>query len=300
MLSTLSHITPILVGFLAGYALRRGGVASQSDGAFILKLVFYVCIPALVFNSLATVDITQHLLVFSLFSSLLYVVGFIVGKAVLRGLSLSIPQGPVFLIFAMGVNSIFALPYLQYLNGAPGIARYVAFDVSNTILLYTWAYAVAVRANPAHQGRHALTRKLLKSPPLYGIAVGLVVNFFDWQMPSAILNTTSAFSATTGFLVTLAIGIMLHVNRDEFSTSLRAIVVRMSTAWLVGLAIVFAFHLHGDDRMAVLLFACAPVAFSAATFAALEDLDVVFAARTLSVSLAVSIALTTTVALVFA
>ena len=208
MLTTLSHIAPILVGFAVGHVLRRTGIASEHDGSFLFKLVFYACIPALVFNSLATVEITHHLLIFSLFSGLLYVVGFVAGRLVLLRHSLPESQVPVFLIFAMGVNSLFVLPYLQYLYGAEGVARFVAYDALNTVILYTWAYSVAVRANPAHRGNHALARKLLKSPPLYGIAAGLVVNVGDWQMPSAVLNTTSAFSASTGFLVTLAIGIM--------------------------------------------------------------------------------------------
>jgi predicted permease len=135
---------------------------------------------------------------------------------------------------------------------------------------------------------------------LYGIAAGLVVNVGDWHLPSAVLNTTSAFSMSTGFLVTLAIGIMLHVNTDGFRISIQAIVVRTATAMLLGLVIVTVFGLSGNDRTAVMLFSTAPLAFSAATFASLENLDVGFAARTLSISLAVSVVLTTSVALLFA
>lgn len=301
MLTTLSHITPILVGFVVGYVLRQAGIASDRDGSFILKLVFYVCVPALVLNSLASVEITHHLLIFSLLSGLLYVVGWVVGKLVVKQLSLPASQLPVFVIIAMGLNSIFALPYLQYLYGAEGISRYVAYDAVNTIILYSWTYSIAVRANPAHQGGNSvLLRKLAQSPPLYAIAAGLVINLCGWHLPDPILNTVTAFSAPTGFLVTLGIGIMLHINTEDLGISLRAIVVRTGTALAVGLAIIFAFGLSGVDRTAVLLFCCSPIAFSAATFSALENLDVAFAARTLSISLALGIGMTTLVALAFA
>ena len=59
--------------------MRRTEVASERDSSFLFKLVFYVCIPALEFYSLSTVELTRHLLVFSLLATFLYVFGFLVG-----------------------------------------------------------------------------------------------------------------------------------------------------------------------------------------------------------------------------
>lgn len=300
MLTTLSQISWILAGFAVGHILRRTGVAKEHDGSFLFRLVFYVCVPALVFNSLARVEITQHLLLFTLLSTLFYVVGYAVGVPILRRMELAPLQKPVFLIGAMGVNSIFAIPFLQSIYGSPGIARYVAFDIANTILLYSWAYSVAVRANPLHEGGGMLVNRLVKSPPLYGIAVGLVVNVFNIKVPDALMNTASTFSAPTGFLVTLAIGVVLHPQREDLAVALRTIAVRMGTAIAVGVAMIIVFGLHGLDRTAVLLFCVSPIAFSTATFASLENLDTRFAAGTLSISLVFAIVASTAVVLVFA
>jgi predicted permease len=263
--------------------------------------VFYVCVPALVFISLARVDLTRHLLIFSLLASLLYVGGFLAGNLALRRSALTATQRPVFLIGAMGLNSLFAVPFLQSLFGAEGVARYIAYDMVNTVLLYAWAYSVAVRGNPRHQGvQGVLKRKLLTSPPLYGVVLGLIVNVLDVDLPSAIVTSATTFSAPTGFLVTLATGIALAPRLSDVPHALRVVGVRLSTALLIGLGIIVAFDLHGIDRTTVLLFCVAPLAFSSVTFASLENLDVRLAAGTLSLSLVGGIVLSTMVAVFFA
>lgn len=298
MLDTLSQISWVLAGFAIGYALRRFAIAKDADAAFLFKLVFYVCVPALVFISLATVDLSQHLLIFSLLASVLYVAGYGVGLLVVRRLHLPTAQRAVFLISSMALNSLFAVPFLYSLFGSEGVARYIAFDLANTILLYGWAYAVAVRGNPHHHGMSGVVaQKLLRSPPLYAIALGIVVNVADWDIPGFLATTASTFSAPTGFLVTLATGIALTPRRSDVPTALRVIAVRLGTALVIGGGVIAVFDLHGIDRTAVLLFCVAPLAFSSVTFASLENLDVRFAAGSLSISLVIGIVLSSVVAL---
>lgn len=300
MLSTLSQLLPILCGFLVGFVLQRTQISKPTDSEFLFKLIFYVCTPALIFYSLSTVNLSGHLLVFSLLAVLLYVIGFGMGKLMVDKLPLTSLQKPIFLIASMGLNSIFVLPYLQSLYGPEGIARFAAYDLANTILLYSWAYSIAVHANPLHKGDGILRKRLLRSPPLYAVVIGLVVNVSQLNVPVAITDIAKTFSAPTGFLVTVAIGMVLHPKRAGLSISLRVIAMRTITALAVGLAVISIFDLTGIDRVAVLLMAVAPVAFSSATFASLENLDVKFAAGTLSVSLAIGIVLTTAVAVLFA
>jgi predicted permease len=301
MIDTLSQISWVLAGFAIGFVLRRTSIAKESDGAFIFRLVFYVCVPALVFISLAQVSLTRHLLIFSLLASLLYVAGFFAGSMVLRKSQLDVTQKAVFLIGSMGLNSLFAVPFLQSLYGAEGVARYIAYDLVNTVLLYAWAYSVAVRANPAHHGvEGVLRKKLLRSPPLWAIAAGLLVNLADANVPVAVENIATTFSAPTGFLVTLATGIALQPKRSDIPAALRLISVRLGTALLVALVVIVAFDLRGVDRTSVLLFCVAPLAFSMVTFASLENLDKRFAAGVLSISLFAGIVLSTGVAVLFA
>ena len=75
MADTLLKIRPVLLGFVGGFLLRRFGVAEHRDGDFLFRLVFSVCLPALIFTSLSTVRITAALAVYPLSSALFTVTG---------------------------------------------------------------------------------------------------------------------------------------------------------------------------------------------------------------------------------
>jgi predicted permease len=76
MVDTLLRVFPVLLGFVGGFLLRRFRVAEHRDGDFLLRLAFSVCLPALIFTSLSTVQITAALAVYPLSSVLFTVVGF--------------------------------------------------------------------------------------------------------------------------------------------------------------------------------------------------------------------------------
>ena len=55
-MTALVQLLPVLLGMAIGFTLRRLAVASQADGEFVFKLVFYVFIPALLFRTTARLD----------------------------------------------------------------------------------------------------------------------------------------------------------------------------------------------------------------------------------------------------
>jgi predicted permease len=301
VLDTLSQITWILAGFAIGVILRRANVAAESESGFLFRLIFYVCVPALAFASLSTVDLDSHLLIFSALPISFCAVGIVAGRLIAPRLDLQPLQVPVFIMLAMGVNSIFVLPFALSIYGTEGAARYIAYDMVAMMCTYIWTYSVAVRANPSHHGMKGVVRKkLLRSPPLYGIVAGLAVNAFDVNVPAALANTALTFSAPTGFLVTLATGIALKPVLTDVPVAAKVILARTGTALIIALLFVAVFDLQGIDRTMVLLFAVAPLTFSSVTFSSLENLDVRFAAASLSISLVVGIVFATSVALTFA
>ena len=91
---TLLKVLPVMLGFVGGFLLRRFRVAEPRDGDFLFRLVFYVCVPALMFTSLSTVQITAALAVFPLSSALFTLVGFVLaGLVVVAALILTIIAG---------------------------------------------------------------------------------------------------------------------------------------------------------------------------------------------------------------
>ena len=276
----------------------RTGVATREHGRFLFVFAFYVCAPALIFSAFSDAELTRELLVLPLADALTIVAGYAVGLLVSRMMALPPPRFAVFLMACMIVNTVFTLPFIEARLGQAGVTRLMAFDVGNSLLVFTWVYAIAVRYNPAQRDRSMLWRKLLTSPPLYALVAGLVVNLAGARPPETVELLVEVFAAPTGFLITIAIGMLLVFERSDAKLSAWAIGTRLCTSLAIALAFVALFNLTGVERAVLLTLSVAPVGFNTVTFASLEDLDLRLATNTASLSLVASLVLVPVVLLV--
>jgi predicted permease len=294
------QLVPVFAGVAAGHLLVRTGVATREHGRFLFVFAFYVCVPALVFDAFFDTELTWEIAALPLAALLAVVGGYVAGLVVSRTMRLPPPRLAVFLMACMIVNSGFTLPFIQARLGQAGVARLMAFDVVNATLVFTWVYAIAVRSNPEQHRSSVVWTKVLTSPPLYGLAAGLVANLADLRPWDTLLRLVDVFAAPTGFLVTIGIGMLLVIERSEMRVSVWAIATRLCTSLLIGLALIAVFGLTGLERAVLLTLCVAPVGFNTVTFASLENLDLRLATGTTSLSLAASLVLVPAVLLVAA
>jgi predicted permease len=288
VLTGLLPILPLVAGIGIGHLLRRSGHAGQSEGEFVFRLVFLVCMPALLFTSLSRVDMTSRLGVFALAAPVVVAAGHLAGRAVARTGLFRGPQIPVLITACMMVNAAFTLPFVQALYGAEGVARVAVFDAVNAALTFTWAYSVAARGNRQRQESALLVGRLLRSPPLYAIAAGLVVNVSGTSVPAPVADVLDTFGQATGLLISLGIGSLVAPVRGELGRAGLIVGTRLGSGLVVGLALVALLDLSGPDAGTLLLLGVAPVAFVTVTFASLEHLDVPLATAALSLALLAS------------
>jgi predicted permease len=297
VLETLLRLLPIVLGMVGGYLLRRLGAAEQRDGDFLFRLVFNVCLPALLFTSLSRVKITGDLAVFPLAALTAIPTGYLISRVVAAKARWAPTQAAVLVISCMIVNTAYALPFAQALYGADGVARIAAFDVVNGILTFTWAYYLATRGNPRRKGGSVLLDRLVRSPPLYGITAGLLVDVAGVHVPATIAGAIATFGSITPVLIFLALGILFEPPGKSLPRTALIVATRLATGLAVAAAIVLIFGLKGVDRTVILLLGVSPVAFNSAIFASLENLDARLALNALSLSLITSLMLSVAIAL---
>lgn len=296
MLTTLVALLPVVAALGLGCLLRRQGSAGPAQGELVFRIAFTVCLPALLFTSIARVVVTPRLAVFALAAPVIVVMGYSAARVVARAPRFTGTQIPVAIMAGMMVNAAFALPFVQAVHGDEGVARVAVFDAVNATLTFTWAAWTAARGNPTRAGGALRLRQLLRSPPLHGIGAGALVNVTDLRLPTAVHELASTIGAATGLLLALGIGMLLTVTRQGFGQAAVVVSLRVGTGLAAVLAIVQLFGLEGVDRGTLLLLGVAPVAFVSVTFASQEQLDVPLASATLSLSLLVSAVLSLTVA----
>jgi predicted permease len=297
---TLLRLLPVLAGMAAGFSLRRLGMVDHGDGETVFKLVFYVFIPAVIFISLSTVDLGGEFAIFPVTAMILIATGYLTGRLVAAKTKMDRVRTAVLLNSCMVVNSGFALPFVQALYGQEGVARIAAFDAVNVTITMTWAYHTAALGNPDHRGGSLLLGRLAKSPALYAVVAGLLVNLAGVDVPAAIAEPAAKFGAATTVIIPLGIGILFDPVGGSVRKAALIVVTRVGSGLVVATAVVLIFGLEGIYRTIVLLCGAAPVAFVAVTFASLENLDVRLATSALSMSLATSVILSLLITLVSA
>jgi len=184
--------------------------------------------------------------------------------------------------------------------GTEGIARLAAFDVVPNVLVLTVVYAVAARANPGRPTAGLPVAQLFRTPPVYAIALGLLLNVTDRRPPAGVTNVVDGFAAASPFLIAVGTGILFLPVRGFLRRAGLFAAARLLVGLSVASALVTALGLDGVDRGVLLLLGVAPLGFVIVTFASLEDLDVDLATQALALSLMASFFLSVALGLVVA
>jgi predicted permease len=95
VLTTLLRLLPVIVGMVTGYVLVRAAVATQADGEFVFKIVFYVCMPALIFTSVSRTTLSGPFVVFLLAAPAFMTLGYLTSRVVARRAGFTGIQPPV-------------------------------------------------------------------------------------------------------------------------------------------------------------------------------------------------------------
>ncbi|MFC5729397.1 MULTISPECIES: AEC family transporter [Nocardioides] len=286
MLGTFAALAPVLAGLTCGWWLRHAGVARASDGRFLLLLNLYVCMPALVLRSLPEVQLTKEVVVFPVAAAVMVAVGYVAGRAASRHLQRS--EAAVVVMAFMVVNVAFALPFVEAVYGAAGVARLAAFDAVNNVLVLTVVNGLAARANPSPAARRSLTRQVLRTPPVYATVVGVALSLTNTPLPDAAANLASPFAAASPVLIAVGAGALLRPTRHALGRAGRLAAGRLLVGGVVAVCLVVVLGFDGVDAGVLLLLGIAPLGFVTVTFASQQGLDADLATQALALSVAAS------------
>lgn len=295
MVATLAALSPVLAGLAAGVALRRTGTAKATHGRFLLLVNLYLCMPALALVSLASVPLTATLAVFPAAAAMMVGVGYVVGR--IRGRGLPPAERSVVLMGLMVVNCAFALPFVEALHGAAGVARLMAFDVVNNFLVLTVVHALAAGASPLREARRSPFVQVLRTPPLHALLLGVALNLTGTPLPALAEQVLRPFAAASPVLIALGTGVLYAPSRAMLRRAGALALARITLGVTVAALVVAALGLDGVDRDVLLLLGVAPLGFVIVTFSAHHRLDTDLATEALGLSLAASLALSLAISL---
>ena len=215
MFDILAITAPIYIAIALGYGLTRWGFFQKTDmrafGTFVVK----VAMPALLFNALSQRKVSdilnaEYVTAYALASL------FTLSLSIAWALRVSKVSRSLSSCLAMGMscpNSGFVgypvmLLSLGPLASVAGVALALNMMVENLIIIpLLLAWAETGQSKSRWQGIIWQTLKgMFYNPMIWGIVLGFLFSWFEWQLPSSLDRTVSLFAQASGALSLFVIG----------------------------------------------------------------------------------------------
>lgn len=293
----INVITPVFALVVIGYF---AGTRLELEPRTLTRYAYYILIPALVFNVIASAQVevglaTQMILFAVVVHIALAGVGWGVAKALRR------PEKMVsayILIAVFGNVGNFGLPLIEFRLGHEAFAAATVYFLA--IMTIAFIIGVAAANLPSGGGLKA-TLAVFKTPALIALVPAVIANAYDIQPPLFLERIIGLLAAATIPTMLVALGVQLSTLKSFNFTS--DVIIASGIRLLAGpaLAILLAvpFGLTGIERGAGIFQAAMPAAVLTAIIAMEYDLIPEFVTTTVLFStLASVITLTLVMALV--
>jgi len=281
----LLKVLPIILIFFLGVFLKQVRLFNKEDGDTFLSFVFHVSLPALILPSVMNIALS-HEFIFLPLSAITIIFGtYAVALMASRYFNLPRKSLAVFFIGSTIINTGFTLPFFITIYGREGLARASMFDLANGFLVFTFIYYLAWKNGSRGEGKRIAIKKFFLLPPLWALAIAILLNAMQVQLPAAATDFLSLIGNLTTPLIMLSLGLYFQWHVVRFKAMISVIFIRMGVGLFLGFCLSSIFPLDTMSRTIVLVNAASPVGYNTLIYASLEELDTPFAASLVSISI---------------
>ncbi|MES2627116.1 MAG: AEC family transporter [Pseudomonadota bacterium] len=281
----LLQLLPIFIYFGLGLLVRRCGIAERTHGDFLLRFVFFVTLPLLIFTSVPNIT-------FSAGKALLPFINVAVNLACLGAAYLWAKAkhfdrrttGTVLVNTAI-INNSFMFPFILAIYGQNGFADAILFDFGNALMMATFVYALAFNYSGEQHSRWTMLVRILKSPLVWSLVSSVLLAISGVQIPALVVTVIAPLAQMTGPLILIALGIFFSLKIANLPVALGIAVIRLGLGSAVGMLLATLLGLEGTTYAVIVLCCAGPIGFNALTYSSLAKLDVELSASAVSISI---------------
>ena len=286
MANIIIEIIPIVSIFIFGYLFRRFGILKNEDGDLLLKLIFYLSLPALILFSIVSVELSKEFLFIPFIAMWIILATFFVSLFIGKLIFTENKSLGTFLVGSVTMEVSFAIPFIVSTYGNEGLARLVLFDLGSSLLVFSFVYFIACRyGSKTKNANNRIMKKVFFSPPILATIIALALNLFNFQIPQVGLNLVNTLGSLTVPLILLSVGIYFNPKFYRIIPLFSAVFIRMFLGLLVGFIFINIFNFNGLSRVIILIASASPICYNTLTFSSLENLNKEFAANLISLSI---------------
>ena len=270
--------------FFCGVALRRFDWAGAEHGRVLLKFVFNVALPILIFGALAGVPLVREHALLPVTAICVSLAGWAAAAFVARRFGLPRTGEGAMVLCAMSLNNSMIYPFAALSLGVAAFSQLVMFDMGHAVLVWTVTTVVACRYGSHADDIPVLLRRTLGAPPLWVLVAALILNGAGAPIPHDFLHLVLVIGQTLMLLVPLSMGLLVSARGLRRPEVIAAVALRSLFGLAVGTLLVWAFGLSGSAAGVALIGAAAPIGFTSVVLSAREGLDLDLAASAAAIS----------------
>jgi predicted permease len=284
-------IVPIFAIIILGWVARKRGFITPEFLEPANRLVYYLSLPALIFNSIAKTKFHEQfdglVLVLTLFAAASI---YLTADVTARLLKMNpVRIGAFVQSSGHGNLGYIGLPIALYYLGEAGLAK-AGIICGFLMILQNLLSVVALQMHDSSAqkmpGLKALAGKLLGNPVIIGAMAGIVVSSLAIPMPKVILRCLDILGGLAPPTALLLIGasLSLQLFRTYQRSILSAVFLKLALLPAIGLLLFSLFNLSADDYLPAIILLCSPTATVAYVMAREMHGDADFAVATISAS----------------
>jgi predicted permease len=264
MFTVLEIVVPVFVIIGLGYGIRRQGVVDDSFFSQINKLVYYICLPLLLFYKIGTADFSSSFnvrLVLAVGGS----IAICFALSYLHGLWKKYPpqvQGVFCQGSFRGNLAYIGLAIIYNGYGDPGLSR--AGVLLGFLVPILNLFAILALSLPRQQQTNygKIGRDIISNPLIIASLTGIIWSFFQLPVPTILERTLKIATGMTLPLALISIGgsFSLEKLRGDLKTAALATTWKLILLPIIAGIMMLLFNIRGLDFAIGLLMAGAPTA----------------------------------------
>ncbi|HIE34260.1 MAG TPA: AEC family transporter [Candidatus Altiarchaeales archaeon] len=286
-------IFPIVL-VLLGFLIKNIGIVERKSADLLIKLVFYIFLPATLFYSLIRLELKPGLLILPVSAFLVALLCYGFAFIIKNLFDMNRKIEGIFLIGSGAMNQgLFAYPFFIIYLGTTGLSYVTFYDVGQAILGLTLGYYIATRYGGKSKTYFQVIKNALYFPPLIAFFTALLLNYLNFQIQvQAILPMIETLHNCTAPLIMIALGIFLEPRMVDLKPVFGVVFIRFVFALGAAFLIVNLIGLSDIERMTVLVASTVPPAMLTLVYAVEEELDKEFTAVLLSICICIGLVYT--------
>ena len=281
----LLKLSPVFLFFGLGVFLKRIRFATTDHADFLLRLVFFVTLPALVLLQLSRMSITWDKIYLPFINIIINLC--CMGASLMLFKVMQAPRKTkgTILVSTMIANNVFMFPFIMAGFGNSGFADAVLFDFGNGLTTATITYLMAFKYGEQSADATAMMAKLIRSPLFWAFVIAIFLSLFSMTLPLCLGPFLEGVGQMTSPLILMSLGIYFHPQFSDLKLVSVTVLIRSGLGLAVGAALATVLNLSDQTFAVVILCSAAPVGFMALTFSSIAQLDKAFASKVVSISI---------------